>query len=112
MKLLAIAFASGAISAFAFAPVGWWPLMPLAIAALCELVGRAGSLRQALLTGWLMQSAWPPWFSSLTLMFQKEVAERIDVGRIDLARHVRAGGVGSEGRGVAGATGNAIRCLD
>lgn len=43
----------GAISAFAFAPVGWWPLMPLAIAALCELVGRAGALRQALLTGWL-----------------------------------------------------------
>ncbi len=29
-----------------------------------------------LLTGWLT-SAWPPWFSSLTLMFQKEVAERI-----------------------------------
>ncbi len=31
----------------------------------------------ALLTGWLTQNAWPPWFSSLTLMFQKEVAERI-----------------------------------
>jgi 16S rRNA (adenine1518-N6/adenine1519-N6)-dimethyltransferase len=29
-----------------------------------------------LLTGWLT-GAWPPWFSSLTLMFQKEVAERI-----------------------------------
>ncbi len=29
-----------------------------------------------LLTGWLT-STWPPWFSSLTLMFQKEVAERI-----------------------------------
>jgi 16S rRNA (adenine1518-N6/adenine1519-N6)-dimethyltransferase len=29
-----------------------------------------------LLTGWLT-SAWPPWFSSATLMFQKEVAERI-----------------------------------
>jgi 16S rRNA (adenine1518-N6/adenine1519-N6)-dimethyltransferase len=29
-----------------------------------------------LLTGWL-SSSWPPWFSSLTLMFQKEVAERI-----------------------------------
>ncbi len=29
-----------------------------------------------LLTGWLT-SPWPPWFSSLTLMFQKEVAERI-----------------------------------
>ena len=31
----------------------------------------------ALLTGWLTSDAWPPWFSSLTLMFQKEVAERI-----------------------------------
>jgi 16S rRNA (adenine1518-N6/adenine1519-N6)-dimethyltransferase len=30
-----------------------------------------------LLTGWLTQSRWPPWFSSLTLMFQKEVAQRI-----------------------------------
>ena len=53
MKQLAIAFALGAGSAFAFQPVGWWPLMPLAFAALCELIARAGSLRQALLTGWL-----------------------------------------------------------
>ncbi len=30
-----------------------------------------------LLIGWLTQGAWPPWFSSLTLMFQKEVAQRI-----------------------------------
>jgi 16S rRNA (adenine1518-N6/adenine1519-N6)-dimethyltransferase len=30
-----------------------------------------------LLTGWLTQEPWPPWFDSLTLMFQKEVAERI-----------------------------------
>ena len=48
-----IALAVGAGSAFAFQPVGWWPLMPLAFAALCELIARAGSLRQALLTGWL-----------------------------------------------------------
>ena len=53
MKLFALAFATGAASAFAFQPVGLWPLMPLAFAALCELVLRAGSLRQALLTGWL-----------------------------------------------------------
>ena len=53
MKLLAIAFASGAISAFAFQPVGWWPLLILAVAALCELIGRAPFLRRALLTGWL-----------------------------------------------------------
>jgi 16S rRNA (adenine1518-N6/adenine1519-N6)-dimethyltransferase len=31
----------------------------------------------ALLTGWLSSEAWPPWWASLTLMFQKEVAERI-----------------------------------
>jgi 16S rRNA (adenine1518-N6/adenine1519-N6)-dimethyltransferase len=31
----------------------------------------------ALLVGWLTSGAWPPWWRSLTLMFQKEVAERI-----------------------------------
>ncbi len=31
----------------------------------------------ALLIKWLSQEAWPPWWSGLTLMFQKEVAERI-----------------------------------
>lgn len=30
-----------------------------------------------LLIKWLMTSPWPPWFQSLTLMFQREVAERI-----------------------------------
>jgi 16S rRNA (adenine1518-N6/adenine1519-N6)-dimethyltransferase len=30
-----------------------------------------------LLTGWLTAEPWPPWYASLTLMFQKEVAERI-----------------------------------
>ena len=30
-----------------------------------------------LLTGWLEGEAWPPWWDSLTLMFQREVAERI-----------------------------------
>jgi len=30
-----------------------------------------------LLTGWLTAGDWPPWYASLTLMFQKEVAERI-----------------------------------
>ena len=44
-----------------------------------------------LLTGWLSQGTWMPWFSSLTLMFQKEVAERIvarpggkDYGRLSV----------------------------
>lgn len=31
----------------------------------------------ALLTNWLQEEPWPPWFSRMTLMFQKEVAERI-----------------------------------
>jgi 16S rRNA (adenine1518-N6/adenine1519-N6)-dimethyltransferase len=31
----------------------------------------------ALLIGWLTGGEWPPWWSSLTLMFQREVAERI-----------------------------------
>ncbi len=30
-----------------------------------------------LLTNWLECEPWPPWYKSLTLMFQKEVAERI-----------------------------------
>ena len=52
MKRFILALAAGLVSAFAFEPVGWWPLMLLAFAALCELINRAGSLRQALLTGW------------------------------------------------------------
>ena len=43
----------GAASAFAFEPVGWWPLMPVALAGLCELLFRAKSLRRALAIGWL-----------------------------------------------------------
>jgi 16S rRNA (adenine1518-N6/adenine1519-N6)-dimethyltransferase len=38
----------------------------------------------ALLIKWL-SAAWPPWWSSLTLMFQKEVAERICAHRGDEA---------------------------
>ena len=44
-----------------------------------------------LLIGWLSATPWPNWFSSLTLMFQKEVAERIvakpgskDYGRLSI----------------------------
>lgn len=35
------------------------------------------NISTALLTGWLTTEPWPPWYLSLTLMFQKEVAERI-----------------------------------
>src|ERR1700741_212885 len=51
--ILLIALVTGALSAFAFQPVGWWPLMILAIAAVCGLVARAGSLKRALAIGWL-----------------------------------------------------------
>lgn len=34
----------------------------------------------ALLLRWLGGEAWPPWWASLTLMFQKEVAQRIAAG--------------------------------
>ncbi len=49
---LLIALLIGAISAFAFEPYALWPLMPLAFAALCEIIARAPSLRRAMLAGW------------------------------------------------------------
>ena len=33
-----------------------------------------------LLIGWLKAEPWPPWYESMTLMFQREVAERIVAG--------------------------------
>ncbi len=47
-----IALLLGAASAFAFQPFAIGPLLVLAIAALCELVSRAPSMRGALLIGW------------------------------------------------------------
>ncbi len=35
------------------------------------------NIATALLVGWLTPGRWPPWWDSLTLMFQREVAERI-----------------------------------
>ena len=35
------------------------------------------NIATVLLIGWITADVWPPWFSSLSLMFQKEVAERI-----------------------------------
>ena len=51
--LFLVAFVAGAVSAFAFQPVGLWPLMPIAIALLCELLSREAKLKRALLSGWL-----------------------------------------------------------
>ena len=52
----------------------------------------------ALLVGWLESEPWPPWFDRLTLMFQREVAERIvatpaqraDYGRLGVLTGWRA----------------------
>ena len=51
----------------------------------------------ALLLRWLQADPWPPWWRSLTLMFQKEVAERIVAepdgdayGRLSIAAQWRA----------------------
>ncbi|MEO7813842.1 MAG: apolipoprotein N-acyltransferase, partial [Sphingomicrobium sp.] len=49
---LLIALALGVISAFAFEPVGFWPLMPLAFAGLLELIARAPTQRRAIGLGW------------------------------------------------------------
>jgi 16S rRNA (adenine1518-N6/adenine1519-N6)-dimethyltransferase len=35
------------------------------------------NIATALLVDWLTEESWPPWYQSLTLMFQREVAQRI-----------------------------------
>jgi apolipoprotein N-acyltransferase len=52
MLYVLYAFLAGAASAFAFEPAGLWPLLLLAFALLCELLGRAKTFAPALLTGW------------------------------------------------------------
>src|SRR6476469_11263963 len=79
MRIALYAFLIGAVSAFAFAPTDFWPLMPVAFALMCELLDRTKSLWRALLTGWAFglgqfvvglnwiatsftyQAAMPPW---------------------------------------------------
>jgi 16S rRNA (adenine1518-N6/adenine1519-N6)-dimethyltransferase len=50
-----------------------------------------------LLVAWLSLAAWPPWYASMTLMFQREVADRIvavpgtrDYGRLSVLAQWRA----------------------
>ena len=45
------ALLTGAVSAFAFEPVGWWPLMLVAFGLMCELICRAQTLWRGILTG-------------------------------------------------------------
>ncbi len=49
---LLVALVLGVLSAFAFQPVGFWPLMPLAFAGLFELLARAPTQRRAIGLGW------------------------------------------------------------
>lgn len=52
MRILIIAFLAGAASAFAFEPLGVWPLLLIAFAVLDELICRSKTLWRALLAGW------------------------------------------------------------
>jgi apolipoprotein N-acyltransferase len=52
MLYLLYALIAGAASAFAFEPAGWWPLLLVAIAALCELLDRTKSLGRSVALGW------------------------------------------------------------
>ncbi len=64
----------------------------------CKVVANLPyNISTVLLTRWLTEDPWPPWFDSLTLMFQKEVAARITAssgskayGRLSVLSAVRA----------------------
>jgi apolipoprotein N-acyltransferase len=52
MLYVLYALIAGAVSAFAFEPVGWWPLLPIAFAALCEILDRNTNFARSMLIGW------------------------------------------------------------
>lgn len=52
MLYVLYALIAGAVSAFAFEPVGWWPLLLIGIAGLCELLDRTKSQGRGILLGW------------------------------------------------------------
>ncbi len=49
------------------------------------------NIATALLVGWLEAEPWPPWYDRLTLMFQREVAERIVATPAERAAYGRLG---------------------
>lgn len=53
MKLALYAFAAGIVSALAFEPVGWWPLLLVTFAVLFELLDRTEKLGNAVIIGFL-----------------------------------------------------------
>lgn len=52
MLFMLYALLLGAVSALAFEPVAWWPLLPVAIAVLCELICRSPTLWHGIFVGW------------------------------------------------------------
>lgn len=57
----------------------------------CVVANLPYNISTALLTRWLTRPDWPPWYQHLTLMFQREVADRIvaqpggkDYGRLSI----------------------------
>src|SRR6476469_460932 len=52
MLYVLYALVAGAASALAFAPLEWWPLLPVAFAVLCELICRSKTVWRGLLVGW------------------------------------------------------------
>jgi apolipoprotein N-acyltransferase len=52
MLYVLYALITGAVSAFAFEPVGLWLLLPVAFGVLCELIDRSKKFSQSLLIGW------------------------------------------------------------
>jgi 16S rRNA (adenine1518-N6/adenine1519-N6)-dimethyltransferase len=65
---------------------------PLVGDALARIVANLPyNVGTALLTSWLTAESWPPWWQSLTLMFQREVAERIVADEGDRKNYGRLG---------------------
>jgi 16S rRNA (adenine1518-N6/adenine1519-N6)-dimethyltransferase len=74
--------------------VDWAKLAPAPLRIVANLPYNVGT---PLLVGWLTAKTWPPFYDSLTLMFQKEVAQRIvaapgsaDYGRLSVLCQWRA----------------------
>lgn len=86
MLYILYALLAGAASALAFEPTGWWPILPVAFALMCELVCRSKGVWRALLLGWAFgfgqfvvglnwiataftfQSAMPPWLGWIAVV--------------------------------------------
>lgn len=57
--------------------VDWKALLGLTAGRVVIAANLPYNIATRLLIGWLETEPWPPWYSAMALMFQKEVAERI-----------------------------------